>query len=127
MLRGRHRGLPVAIDRAVMLPFEYKRDNSPYSNGELDSYEDDMQNEDDGLEEPKSADGTRGQNGNVVSYMTNGNADPEVQRNDGVKYPETESDTDGTQTSQSPKMGEKTVSTSDENEDLKEKERTKID
>ena len=24
MLRGRHRGLPVAIDRAVMLPAEYK-------------------------------------------------------------------------------------------------------
>lgn len=27
MLRGRHRGLPVAIDRAVMLPFEFERDN----------------------------------------------------------------------------------------------------
>lgn len=26
MLRGRHRGLPVAIDRAVMLPYEYKHD-----------------------------------------------------------------------------------------------------
>ncbi|KAI0250923.1 cation transport protein-domain-containing protein [Lactifluus subvellereus] len=25
MLRGRHRGLPVAIDRAVLLPFEYRR------------------------------------------------------------------------------------------------------
>lgn len=25
MLRGRHRGLPVAIDRAVMLPAEYKK------------------------------------------------------------------------------------------------------
>ncbi|KAL5532050.1 hypothetical protein ACEPAF_5614 [Sanghuangporus sanghuang] len=25
MLRGRHRGLPVAIDRAVMLPFEFKK------------------------------------------------------------------------------------------------------
>ena len=24
MLRGRHRGLPVAIDRAVMLPYEFK-------------------------------------------------------------------------------------------------------
>jgi hypothetical protein len=24
MLRGRHRGLPVAIDRAVMLPAEFK-------------------------------------------------------------------------------------------------------
>lgn len=23
MIRGRHRGLPVAIDRAVLLPFEY--------------------------------------------------------------------------------------------------------
>jgi hypothetical protein len=27
MLRGRHRGLPVAIDRAVVLPFEFKRDD----------------------------------------------------------------------------------------------------
>ncbi|KAF8996294.1 cation transporter, partial [Hymenopellis radicata] len=26
MLRGRHRGLPVAIDRAVMFPMEFKRD-----------------------------------------------------------------------------------------------------
>lgn len=25
MLRGRHRGLPVAIDRAVMLPFEFQQ------------------------------------------------------------------------------------------------------
>ena len=25
MLRGRHRGLPVAIDRAVLLPSEYKQ------------------------------------------------------------------------------------------------------
>ena len=24
MLRGRHRGLPVAIDRAVILPFEFR-------------------------------------------------------------------------------------------------------
>ena len=25
MLRGRHRGLPVAIDRAVLIPHEYAR------------------------------------------------------------------------------------------------------
>lgn len=25
MIRGRHRGLPVAIDRAVVLPFEFER------------------------------------------------------------------------------------------------------
>lgn len=25
MLRGRHRGLPVAIDRAVLLPLEYQQ------------------------------------------------------------------------------------------------------
>lgn len=25
MIRGRHRGLPVAIDRAIMLPFEYTK------------------------------------------------------------------------------------------------------
>lgn len=28
MLRGRHRGLPVAIDRAVMLPAEFKQDQN---------------------------------------------------------------------------------------------------
>lgn len=28
MLRGRHRGLPVALDRAVMLPQEFKRSES---------------------------------------------------------------------------------------------------
>jgi hypothetical protein len=27
MLRGRHRGLPVAIDRAVMLPAEFRKDD----------------------------------------------------------------------------------------------------
>jgi len=27
MLRGRHRGLPVAIDRAVMLPAEFKQEH----------------------------------------------------------------------------------------------------
>lgn len=27
MLRGRHRGLPVAIDRAVMLPAEFEQDH----------------------------------------------------------------------------------------------------
>ena len=33
MLRGRHRGLPVAIDRAVILPFEF-RDNVSEENNE---------------------------------------------------------------------------------------------
>jgi hypothetical protein len=28
MLRGRHRGLPVAIDRAVMLPAEFRREGA---------------------------------------------------------------------------------------------------
>ena len=28
MLRGRHRGLPVAIDRAVLLPFEYRTEDT---------------------------------------------------------------------------------------------------
>ena len=28
MLRGRHRGLPVALDRAVMLPQEFKHTES---------------------------------------------------------------------------------------------------
>ena len=34
MLRGRHRGLPVAIDRAVMLPFEFRDE---FDNGFGDS------------------------------------------------------------------------------------------
>lgn len=29
MIRGRHRGLPVAIDRAVLLPSEFKRQEPP--------------------------------------------------------------------------------------------------
>lgn len=28
MLRGRHRGLPVALDRAVLLPHEFRRDDN---------------------------------------------------------------------------------------------------
>lgn len=32
MLRGRHRGLPVAIDRAVMLPNEYKSEDATGEN-----------------------------------------------------------------------------------------------
>ncbi|KAI0036137.1 cation transport protein-domain-containing protein [Vararia minispora EC-137] len=35
MLRGRHRGLPVAIDRAVVLPFEFKRDPSEVGDTEM--------------------------------------------------------------------------------------------
>ena len=31
MLRGRHRGLPVAIDRAVLLPQEYRKPEDPYN------------------------------------------------------------------------------------------------
>ncbi|KAA1476458.1 hypothetical protein DENSPDRAFT_807240 [Dentipellis sp. KUC8613] len=31
MLRGRHRGLPVAIDRAVILPFEYRNQDDDHS------------------------------------------------------------------------------------------------
>ncbi|KAI0941630.1 hypothetical protein AcW1_003472 [Taiwanofungus camphoratus] len=33
MLRGRHRGLPVAIDRAVMLPFEFKESSHYQTSG----------------------------------------------------------------------------------------------
>lgn len=40
MLRGRHRGLPVAIDRAVVLPFEYRKSpgdgNDDEDNEEMD-------------------------------------------------------------------------------------------
>lgn len=45
MLRGRHRGLPVAIDRAVMLPSEFQ---PPTSQDEtrVPSWEDEEQNED---------------------------------------------------------------------------------
>ncbi|KAI9507993.1 cation transport protein-domain-containing protein [Russula earlei] len=38
MLRGRHRGLPVAIDRAVLLPFEYRQfleNDNPSSSTEM--------------------------------------------------------------------------------------------
>jgi len=38
MLRGRHRGLPVAIDRAVMLPFEF---DSAFEKGSFDQDETD--------------------------------------------------------------------------------------
>lgn len=31
MLRGRHRALPVAIDRAIMLPHEFKKDEDSES------------------------------------------------------------------------------------------------
>ena len=34
MLRGRHRGLPVAIDRAIMLPHEFKKDDEGDGNNE---------------------------------------------------------------------------------------------
>lgn len=30
MIRGRHRGLPVAIDRAIVLPHEYNRKGEDY-------------------------------------------------------------------------------------------------
>jgi len=33
MLRGRHRGLPVAIDRAVLLPSEFERPSLPEDGG----------------------------------------------------------------------------------------------
>lgn len=33
MLRGRHRGLPVAIDRAVLLPDEYAKEKQPEGDG----------------------------------------------------------------------------------------------
>ncbi|PIL33508.1 transporter [Ganoderma sinense ZZ0214-1] len=39
MLRGRHRGLPVAIDRAVMLPFEFRDDSQDTFE---DAYRDEM-------------------------------------------------------------------------------------
>lgn len=32
MLRGRHRGLPVAIDRAVMLPTEFQQSEENFEN-----------------------------------------------------------------------------------------------
>lgn len=42
MLRGRHRGLPVAIDRAVLLPSEYKEDD----NSDNEGSDDDIDNSD---------------------------------------------------------------------------------
>jgi len=41
MLRGRHRGLPVAIDRAVMLPVEFKTDSEVDGSTTTDDDEDD--------------------------------------------------------------------------------------
>jgi hypothetical protein len=35
MLRGRHRGLPVAIDRAILIPFEFKKDQE---NVDIDTF-----------------------------------------------------------------------------------------
>ena len=39
MIRGRHRGLPVAIDRAVVLPYEFKvkNDKSDHNNAGSDT------------------------------------------------------------------------------------------
>ncbi|PCH35574.1 hypothetical protein WOLCODRAFT_91613 [Wolfiporia cocos MD-104 SS10] len=37
MLRGRHRGLPVAIDRAVMLPFEFRKPQEDTAAGTFDT------------------------------------------------------------------------------------------
>lgn len=31
MIRGRHRGLPVAIDRAVMLPLEFQKSDDDFA------------------------------------------------------------------------------------------------
>ncbi len=43
MLRGRHRGLPVAIDRAIMLPHEFKKDDDGEGyNEDTDSTYDDF-------------------------------------------------------------------------------------
>ncbi|KAL4064271.1 cation transport protein-domain-containing protein [Scleroderma yunnanense] len=42
MIRGRHRGLPVAIDRAIMLPFEFKVERSPDAQVENPPSEDEM-------------------------------------------------------------------------------------
>ena len=36
MLRGRHRGLPVAIDRAVILPFEFREAADAFSERQPD-------------------------------------------------------------------------------------------
>lgn len=40
MLRGRHRGLPVAIDRAVMLPKEFKQVDEQFDYGDDGRQED---------------------------------------------------------------------------------------
>ena len=40
MLRGRHRGLPVAIDRAVVMPFEFRNDSTNSMLGEVEERRD---------------------------------------------------------------------------------------
>jgi len=43
MIRGRHRGLPVALDRAVMLPHEFRRPSDSEAPLESDGSRDEVQ------------------------------------------------------------------------------------
>lgn len=62
MIRGRHRGLPVAIDRAVMFPpKEY-----PYGDG----------GEDDGEDHDGASDAALGENGDAIAEEKSVNGDP---------------------------------------------------
>lgn len=65
MIRGRHRGLPVAIDRAVMFPNEYS-----YGDGGEEE-------EDDDDEDHNGASGAAvGENGGAIAEEKSVNGDP---------------------------------------------------
>ncbi|KAG7449729.1 uncharacterized protein BT62DRAFT_928462 [Guyanagaster necrorhizus] len=59
MLRGRHRGLPVAIDRAVMFPMEFSNNDGDDDDKDQDSASDAavIENDDDAVAEQKSING----------------------------------------------------------------------
>ncbi len=61
MIRGRHRGLPVAIDRAVMFPNEYS-----YGDG----------GEDDGEDHNSASGAAIGENGSAIAEEKSINGDP---------------------------------------------------
>ena len=64
MLRGRHRGLPVAIDRAVILPFEFRQNPNGEDDDEDDSPQDSALSDGDGLN------GQSQQNGDAYSGLS---------------------------------------------------------
>ena len=73
MLRGRHRGLPNAIDRAVMLPNEFKKTGQT-GNDDYDAQE----GEDDGHNGTGDYEGQNGANGEMRAREVKEEHPPEV-------------------------------------------------